>query len=61
MLGKVFTYSSRKGWGFIYGDDGRRYYVSRGNVRTRSGSLTAGYAVEFSRGEGNRAVNVRYI
>ena len=61
MMGKVSKYNSKEGWGFICGDDRRRYYVSQGNVCTRSGSLAAGYTVEFSRGEGNRALNVRYI
>ncbi len=60
MLGKVSTYDSRKGWGFIHGDDGRRYYVSQGNISLPSRCLYPGYTVEFSVREGNRALNVRY-
>lgn len=64
MMGKVESYSAAKNWGFIRGDDGRRYYVSRGNIdreRIPSGALSAGYGVEFSTGEGNKAINVRYL
>lgn len=64
MMGKVESYSAAKNWGFIRGDDGRRYYVSRGNInreRVPSRALSAGCSVEFSTGEGNKALNVRYI
>lgn len=63
MLGKVESYSDSKGWGFIRGDDGRRYYVSRGGINKQSipsGSLYAGCTVEFRTGEGNRVHNVGY-
>lgn len=62
MLGKVESYSSKKGYGFIAGDDGRKYFVPYCNVRTRSGELIRGYQVEFNTEKiGNRAYNVRYI
>lgn len=64
MIGQVKSYSDAKGWGFIRGDDGRRYYVSRGNIsreKIPSGTLYPGYTVEFNAGEGNKAFNVRYL
>lgn len=64
MMGKVESYSAAKNWGFIRGDDGRRYYISRGNInreRIPSGALNAGCSVEFNTREGNKAFNVRYI
>ena len=51
----------KKGFGFISGDDGRDYSVPYCNVKTASGSLVAGYTVEFNTGDGNRAMNVRYL
>ncbi len=51
----------KKGFGFISGDDGRDYFVPYCNVKTASGSLVAGYTVEFNTGDGNRAMNVRYL
>ena len=61
MLGKVKRYDPKKGFGFIRGDDGREYFVPWCNVRTASKSLVAGYTVEFNTGDGNRAMNVRYL
>lgn len=61
MLGKVRKYDPKKGFGFISGDDGRDYFVPYCNVKTASGSLVAGYTVEFNTGDGNRAMNVRYL
>jgi len=54
MLGKVESYNSKKGYGFIRGDDGLRYFVPYCNVKTRSGSLDAGYQVEFTGGRNER-------
>ena len=61
MLGKVENYDPKKGYGFIHGDDGKKYFVPYCSVNTASGSLSAGYTVEFNTGEGNRAFNVRYL
>ncbi len=64
MIGKVESYSAAKNWGFIRGDDMRRYYVSKGNINRESipsRALSVGCSVEFSTGEGNKALNVRYI
>lgn len=61
MIGKVETYNSKRGFGFIQGDDGQRYFVSFCNVKTVSGGLLPGYTVEFSKGKGNRAENVRFL
>lgn len=63
MLGKVENYSNSKNWGFILGDDGRRYYVSKGKINKESipsGTLQKGCTVEFRTGEGNRAYGVSY-
>ncbi len=51
MLGKVKMYDSKKGYGFILGDDGNEYFVPYCNVKTASGSLEKGYGVEFSPGK----------
>lgn len=64
MIGQVESYSDARRWGFIRGDDMRRYYVSRGNIDKKSipsGTLHPGSTVEFNVGEGNRAFNVRYL
>lgn len=61
MFGKVESYDTRKGYGFIRGDDNRRYFVPYCNVNTRSGGLLPGYSVEFNTGEGNKAFNVRLL
>lgn len=61
MIGKVKTYDPKKGYGFITGDDGREYFVPYCNVKTASGSLSAGYTVEFNTGAGNKALNVRLL
>lgn len=65
MIGKVENYSPRKGYGFIMGDDGKRYYVSSGNIdknNIRSGQLASGYTVSFNTGKaGNKAYDVRYL
>ena len=59
MIGKVEKYNRQKGFGFIRGDDGKRYFVPNCNVKTRSRALNAGTTVEFNIGEGNKALNVR--
>lgn len=65
MLGKVENYDPKKGYGFIRGDDGKRYYVSSGNIdrsSVRSKCLASGYSVSFNIGEvGNKAYDVRYL
>lgn len=64
MIGQVESYSSAKNWGFIRGDDGRRYYIPRGNINRQSipsGALAPGDTVEFQTGEGNKAFNVGYL
>lgn len=61
MLGKVENYDPKKGYGFIRGDDGKKYFVPYCNVNTVSGILSAGYTVEFNIGQGNKAFNVRYL
>lgn len=65
MIGRVESYNPRKGYGFIMGDDGRRYYISSGNIdrnSIRSGSLVSGYGVIFNTGKiGNKAYDVRYL
>lgn len=61
MIGKVEMYNPKKGYGFIRGDDGRKYFVPYCSVKTRSSTLEAGYTVEFNQGEGNKALNVRYL
>ena len=61
MIGKVESYDAKKGYGFIRGDDGKRYFVPYINVKTRSGSLIAGYTVDFNTGDGNKAMNVRLL
>jgi len=50
MIGKVESYDAKKGYGFIRGDDGKRYFVPYVNVKTASGSLMAGYTVDFNTG-----------
>lgn len=64
MIGRVESYSDAKSYGFIRGDDGRKYYVSRGNIdknRIPSRVLHPGSTVEFYTGEGNKAFKVRYL
>lgn len=61
MLGQVESYNPKKGYGFIRGDDGKKYFVPYCNVKTASGSLESGYTVDFNAGEGNKAFNVRYL
>ena len=65
MIGRVESYNPRKGYGFIQGDDGRRYYVSSGNINKnsiRSGSLSSGYCVSFNTEKiGNKAYDVSYL
>ncbi len=62
MYGKVSRFE--KGWGFILGDNGRRYYVSGGEIRVPSGILAVGSHVEFHPSVNDRgyaAKNVRPI
>lgn len=54
MLGKVKMYDSKKGYGFITGDDGNEYFVPYRNVKTASGILDKGYGVEFNAGKNER-------
>ncbi len=60
MHGKVIRFG--KGWGFIRGDDDRRYYVKSGDIRVPSGFLATGSQVEFrptTNDKGRMAVDVR--
>lgn len=64
MFGKVRWYDSKKGYGFITGDDGNDYFVPYCNVKTASGGLEAGYSVEFTGKRNERgyiASNVRFM
>lgn len=64
MLGKVEQFDNKKRYGFISGDDGRRYFVHASNVKTPSGSLEKGYMVSFTATTNNRgyaAVNVNFM
>lgn len=61
MIGKVEKYDRRRGFGFINGDDGKKYFVPYCSVKTQSGVLEPGCTVEFNVGEGNKALNVRYF
>lgn len=57
-------YNQKKGFGFIYGDDGKDYFVPYCNIDIPSRSLSVGYTVEFTAGKNNRgyvASNVRLI
>lgn len=60
MYGKVSRFE--KGWGFIQGDNGKRYYVSSGEIRVPSGILAVGSHVDFRPSTNDRglvAVDVR--
>lgn len=61
MIGKVESYNPKKGFGFIRGDDGIKYFVPYCNISTPSGRLLPDYTVEFNTGAGNKAYNVRYL
>lgn len=54
IYGRVDTFNREKHWGFISGDDGRRYYVSSSDINIPSKALDAGYAVVFTPTCGNR-------
>lgn len=54
IYGRVDTFSREKRWGFITGDDGRRYYVSSSDIKIPSKALDAGYSVVFTATCGNR-------
>lgn len=59
MFGKVSSFG--KGYGFIRGDDGRRYYVRSGDVCVPSGILTAGSHVDFRPGTNDRGLIARNV
>lgn len=62
MFGKVVAYYPDKGYGFIQGDDGKKYFAPCSEVKTASGVLEKGYTAEFTLPtSGNRAYNVRYL
>lgn len=64
MLGRVVKADHRKRYGFIQGEDGYQYFVSFSDVRTPSGLLDEGYAVEFRagfNGRGRAATNVGLV
>ena len=61
MIGKVEKYYPQRGFGFIIGDDGKKYFAPYCNVKTASKSLSAGYTVQFNIGSGNNALNVRLL
>ena len=48
MFGKVDSFDSKKRYGFILGDDGRRYFVHSGSINIPSGNLDRGYMVSFT-------------
>lgn len=54
IYGRVETFDRQKRWGFIAGDDGRRYYVSSGSINVPSKTLDAGYSVVFTATCNNR-------
>lgn len=61
MLGKVVAYYPKKGYGFIQGDDGNKYFVPYCNIKTASGGLVKGCTVEFTKSSvGNKAYDVRF-
>lgn len=67
MIGQVRTYSGKRGFGFITGDDGKDYFVPYCNINRESipsGNLSEGYTVEFTAGKNDKgyvASNVRMM
>ncbi len=65
MVGKVKWFDSKKGYGFIIGEDGREIFVHfTGIVKEGFKSLNEGQHVEFEIGngaKGEQAINVTVV
>ena len=65
MVGKVKWFDSKKGYGFIIGEDGREIFVHfTGIVKEGFKSLNEGQHVEFESGngaKGEQAINVTVV
>lgn len=64
MIGRVRTFDSKKGWGYIFGDDGEEYFFERNELRLPSQFISAGYTVQFIIGNGfpkKKAIQVRFL
>lgn len=48
MIGKVVAYYPERSYGFIQGDDGKKYFVSSGEVRMASRVPKKGCTAEFA-------------
>lgn len=62
MIGVVKKYNQQKKYGFISGDDGKKYFFHESEIRIPSKSLSAGYTVQFETADGypnSKALNVR--
>lgn len=61
IYGRVEAFDRKKRYGFITGDDGRKYFVHSNDINVPSKSLDSGYSVIFTpacRERGYRAENV---
>lgn len=57
MKGKVKWFDSKKGYGFITGEDGKEVFVHySGIVKDGFRSLNEGQAVEFELGDGSKGI-----
>lgn len=64
MIGKVRTYDSKKGWGYINGDDGEEYFLGKREIKLPSQCIGVGTSVQFIIGSGfpkKKALNVREL